>query len=649
MRLKYLAPLILGSGLSLTAAVTPPQWVLDAAKTPAVTHAPDIAGDVLLDETRVIVERDGTIRSHHRRVLRILNTAGRELGVAAVPTDKETKVSDFRGWTIPPKGAAFEVRDRDVIETSAFDGELYGDQKIRILRLPAAEPGNVIAYEYDRRERPYALQQEWSFQGELPVEKATLMVELPEGWKREVHWINSSSVEPVVSGSSATWNLTSITPIKAEPGMLAIRAMASRLAINFIPPAENQRVHTSWNDVGAWYSALIDGRRDASDELKKKAAALTAGTTDAMERLRRISRFVQSDVRYVAIEIGIGGFQPHRATEIFRNRYGDCKDKVTVLGSMLDELGIESYYLLVHTDRGVVQRDFATHATFNHAIAAIRLPEGTALAGLQSIVRHPKLGNLLIFDPTNDLTPLGALPDYLQDSDALLVTAGGGELIHLPIAKPDQNRIDVTAKMTLETDGLLHGNVREVRTGWIAARYRSALRALNESDRRKLLERYLASHFSNFTVDEAKFENVEQIDRDLVVSYSIAAPAYAKNAGSMILIRPRVVGRKAEGVLDLKERKYGYELDAPSTESDSVTITLPAAWKIDELPAEQKINLPQLSYASRSSQADGVLTYKREYKVNSTAVPREQLESLNAAFRQILTDERNSAVAIPAH
>ena len=110
--------------------------------------------------------------------------------------------------------------------------------------------------------------------------------------------------------------------------------------------------------MGVWYAALAQGRRVSSLEIKQQVAALTAtATTPAakMDRSRQVR--VQQDIRYVAIELGVGGVQPHAAVDTFRHRYGDCKDKVTLMGTMLSEIGIDSYYVIINSERGSVIAD----------------------------------------------------------------------------------------------------------------------------------------------------------------------------------------------------------------------------------------------------------------------------------------------------
>ena len=152
---------------------------------------------------------------------------------------------------------------------------------------------------------------------------------------------------------------------------------------------------------------------------------LTAGAPTQLDKIKALATFVQRDIRYVAIEIGIGGYQPHTAQEIFADRYGDCKDKATLLSTMLREIGVESYYVLINTARGVAMPEVPSALSFNHAILAVRLPADISNPTLYSVSEHVGLGRLLFFDPTHPLTPLGYLPPTLQAKYGLLVSEQG--------------------------------------------------------------------------------------------------------------------------------------------------------------------------------------------------------------------------------
>jgi hypothetical protein len=153
--------------------------------------------------------------------------------------------------------------------------------------------------------------------------------------------------------------------------------------------------------MGIWYQGLTSGRRDASRELKQKVASLTSSSRTPLEKMKALANFAQSDIRYVAIELGIGGWQPHAAPEVFTHHYGDCKDKATLMGAMLQEIGVDSYYVIINSERGSVTPETPAHKDgFDHAIIAVNLPDSVVDASLMATIVHPKLGRLLFFDPT---------------------------------------------------------------------------------------------------------------------------------------------------------------------------------------------------------------------------------------------------------
>jgi hypothetical protein len=112
----------------------------------------------------------------------------------------------------------------------------------------------------------------------------------------------------------------------------------------------------------------------------------------------------------------------------------------------------------------------------------------------------------------------------------------------------------------------------------------------------------------------------------------------------LLLVRPRVVGEMA-GAFDVtKPRHYAYEFDAPFLRSDSVEITLPEGYSVDELPEPAKAIFPFAEYTSKAEKEGNVLKYSRQYRMQTTQVPVERIEQLRKLFAQIGTDEKNMAV-----
>ncbi len=173
---------------------------------------------------------------------------------------------------------------------------------------------------------------------------------------------------------------------------------------------------------------------------------------------------------------------------------------------------------------------------------------------------------------------------------------------------------------------------------------RATLQSMTAPERMRFMERNVAWHIADFKLSDFVVENLDDTGKDLVIKYSLAAPSYAKHTGELVLVRPRVVGAKAEAMLDLKERRHGYRTAGPSLQLDDIEIAAPSSLALDELPEKTRVAIPALTYDSETTFDAGVLRYKRQYRVKEFDVPLAGLTELNKAFSAILADERSSAV-----
>jgi Domain of Unknown Function with PDB structure (DUF3857)/Transglutaminase-like superfamily len=633
---RALIALALVAALPAAARVRVPDWVEAAAADTPPKYGDKIHAVVLLDDENASANANGEIRTVRRVVTKILSTSGRDYGVVYVSFGGNVKLKGLRAWSIAADGQQYQVGERDATETAAFDGELYADQKIKILRIPASEPGSVVAYEYEVVGTPYGIQDVWRFQSSIPVRRARYSIALPEGWEYQTHWVNAEKLEPQRAGANLTWEMRDVPAVEPELGAPNVSASAGYMGISFIPPSGAG--HRTWDDVARWYDGLAEQRRAVTPAIEAKAKALTANLSTPYEKAMALAKFAQRDVRYVAIAIGIGGYQPHAADAVLSTLYGDCKDKVTLLSAMLRAVGIESRYVLVNSERGYVDERFPSLYGFNHVIIAVKIPEGAPKQ------LHASANGLLYFDPTHPHLPLGWLPTSLQGSRGLLTGNGKGELVVLPSHPPEASKLLRTAKLTLQEDGSLQGRVEEVRTGALAASFRSSLSAMNEKERQQLIDYMMAYHLTQHSVKDLVIENADDPAKDLVVKYTITAPRYARTAGGLLLLRPRVLGTKPEPLLDLTERKREYLTDGPSQQIDDIEIALPAQLQSDELPPPRKVTTAAVTYTSESAVEQNTLRYKRRYEVHQHVVPRDKLAELNKAFSEILADERTSAV-----
>jgi Domain of Unknown Function with PDB structure (DUF3857) len=629
-------------GVCPSAFADVPEWLRNLSRQPARTYADDVNAVILLDDQTTTIKENGDIVRHERVAVKILRPEGRRLSSYPVYFDSDSKVEYLRGWSITSKGQEYE--SKDTMERTVSTFEVYSDTKARIVSVPGADVGTVMGFEFEQKERPYIFQDFWEIQGEYPVEQSRYELRLSSSWRFKSDWVNYEPQKPAEENGALVWRVSNIPRIEREPSRRYEGALAARMVVTFLSDKMPGKSYRDWAEFGNWYTQLASGVRNPTPALRQKVQELAPASLPFMERVQAVARFAQHDVRYVEISIGIGGWRPHAAGDILAHRYGDCKDKATVLSSMLSQMGVKSYYLLVDTHRGIYTEKSPPQARFNHMILAISLPEASYPSPLPAMYQHPKLGRLLIFDPTNDLVPFGQIPPYEQDNYGLLVGDEGGDLIHLPLSNPEANRITRSAKMKLLPDGSLQGEIEEVRTGFEAMFGRAFLRHETEGDRKKMIERILGRTVGNFQLNGFDVVNADDIDKDLILRYKFTAEHYAKNAGPLLLLRPHIVGEMAGSWDPNKPRHYAYQFEAPFLNSDTVEISLPEGFTVDELPEPAQASFPFGRYVSKTENAGGVLKYTREYRVAATEVSMDQMDKLKKLFSQINLDEKNMAV-----
>ncbi len=637
-------------GAQPAAAADAPAWLQAQLNGVLPPHDEKTDAVVLYAETILTVQPNGKVNRRYREVVKVLRPDGEARGTVRAYFDPQSRITDLHAWCIPVSGKAYEVKEKDAVESAIIGvdgGELVSDLRTKTLRIPAATAGSVIGYEIEQDLRPYVMVDEWGFQDTVPVREAHYTLRLPGGWSYKANWLNHSEEHPAVASPGQwQWSIKDVEAIHVEHDMPPWRGIAGSMVIALVPPSGQDPGIQSWRELGAWYLGLTRGRRDASPEIKQKVADLTASVPTMLGKMQALASFVQNNIRYVAIELGIGGHQPHSSAEVFSHRYGDCKDKATLLSTMLKEIGIDSYYVLINTQRGSVTAATPPNLAFDHAILAIALPADLEPTTLQARITHPKLGNILFFDPTNDLTPIGRLSGALQGNFGMLVTSDGGELLELPRLPVDTNGIVRTAKMTLDDKGTLRGDVKEISLGDRAAAQRYELRATTQdTDRIRPVEAVVGASFSTFQILKATVGNLRVADRPFEWNYTFEAENFAKTAGDLLLVRPRVLGSKSSGLLETKEpRRYPVEFAGPERDTDVFEIALPPGYEMEELPPPVNVDDGFASYHSKTEIVGRALRYTRTFEIKELTVPVSKAEQLRDFYRIIAGDERNSAV-----
>jgi hypothetical protein len=621
-----------------------PDWGLEAAKTKTPDYAKDSAAVILFDEYLETIDANGRAVEREREAIRVLKPQGRG-NTCEVSYDETEKVNYFRVWTIAADEKTYQAQDTDFLEQGDTSVPIMlSTRKSKVSHPPAVDVGATIICESEELMEPYLQEKIWGIQTGIPVVFQALEIDLPTGRAHAESWHRHEAVKPVeVAPNHWRWEVRDMPALilRDIPSAPEGAALAARMSVQW-GQAAVAGTDSQWRAIGQWVTELEANRPDPSPDITAKVNQLIAGAPDFYTKLERITESIQKDIRYFIVLRGIGGLQANHAADIFRNRYGDCKDKTTLLISMLQVAGIKAYYVPVDHRRGVVDPDDPS-LMGDHMIAAIEVPADVNDKRLQAVVKATDSKRYLIFDPTDERTPVGNLGSYLQGGYGLLSAGAASQVIALPVLAPDANGTERKGEFTLTSDGTLAGSIDAFHSGPEGADLRTFLKYTDEKQRREYWETHIAHDLPGVVLNSFQFVQTPALDKPLEFHYKLTAGQYAHSAGPLLLVRPRVLGSFAVP-FDDKPRTLPIDLSATGRWHDSYDITLPDGFVVDETPDPVDLDVEFASYHSAITAKENKLHYERDFVVRQVQIPADKAAAFRKLESTILMDEKGTAV-----
>ena len=626
-----------------------PQWAVDAAKTATPGSVADASAVVLFDEYLITVDEQHHAVERERTAVRILKPQGRGYSHCSIGYDVDEKLNYFHSWTIAPDGRQFQAMESNFVDRGAYEAPvLQFTERIRSVNPPGSDPGSTVVCETEVHLRPYIEEEDWDIQASIPIAYQALELALPPGGHYAESWRNYPAAKPSeTEANHLRWEIKDMPALDLENlhAVPPFGALAARMSVKWgdaaVKGAENQ-----WRSIGEWEEQLEAHRTDPTPEITARAQTLAAGAPDFYTKLSRITDFIQKNVRYFVVERGIGGWQAHFAGDIFRNGYGDCKDKTTLLIAMLQAVGIRAHYFHVDSRRGIIDPD-APSLVGNHMITAIELPAGENDARLMARAKSADGKTYLIFDPTDEVTPVGLIRSALQGAYGNISNGAESQAMRMPVLPPDSAGLNRKGTFSLTADGALTGDVAETFVGDDATQERWLIKDTDSKEIRETLERRLGSDLPGVTFKGFEFRQTADLDKPLDLDLHLNSANYAHSAGALLLLRPRVLGSHVLAVPDVMEgkpRRYPIELGHTGRWRDSYDITLPPGYVVDETPDPVDVDVDFASYHSTVTSQQNRLHYEREYVVKQVEIPAAKAADLRKLESAILTDEKGTAV-----
>lgn len=646
------------AGLMLLACTAPflhaqsraPEWLQQEAQRNSPVPTAGEPYVILLDEKTTEIRPDGVFRIRSRYVIRVLHDDGRKAATYGAIYEKGgAEVKSLAAWTIQPDGKVTEF-PRRAISDIALDRNtfmLFTERRARVVSAAGeVRQGSVFGVEAVVEDSGVFSQDLHLVANKAPVARWVRRYDVPEGWTVEHRILNGTDLAPRVHGRSFSWERTDIAKLPNEPMAPPFHDVSPMLAINIVPPSSVRSrfpKFAQWEEISEFFTPRYLKAMTLDGPAQSRVATVAGSSADVWDRIDRLATFVQ-EMNYVAVVLEwrhAGGFIPRPATEVLRTNYGDCKDKATLLCAMLAATGITAYPVLVSAgEANRVKTEWPAPVQFNHCIIAVAVGE---TIDASTVVQHPTLGRLLLFDPTVEHLPLGTLRDYGYSQHGLILAGARGGLIRMPevALRPEDYRRE--AKLTLDPLGTVSGQIVDIYTGLAAAEIRTLHARQTPADFRRSMEKLLARTLPGAAVSQAVVEDSARRD-SLKLVVDVSARSYGKMMRDQFLVfRPAALPRPGGAPAKKAERTLPVIL-RPAALSEITTWTLPAGFTVDESVPPIAIDSAYGRFSAQVIAEDQRVTLTRTYSNPRQEVPAAEFDALQAFYLQVHQHEQSLVV-----
>ncbi len=572
---------------------------------------PDTGALVLWEAVEVDIDEASKHIYSTRRVVKIFNENGYGLGEISIPYMRgRDDVTIHHARTLTPDGRIIELNPaeiiRDIPPPSAVEAGLYVDARLMYFTMPEISPGCIIDYAYSTNNLGHVMQGEfWRqvyFQTSVPVQFYRFRAHIPK--KKELHYVvkgtgpratgktSASVMEPTITENNYTRTYTfearDVPPLREEYLMPAPQDLASNISISSLD---------SWDKLVTWYATLIREQDTITPEIEAKTEELLRGVWSREEKIRRLYEYVATQIRYLGFELGIWAIKPYPASAVLKEGRGDCKDKTTLLSTMLKHAGIASYPVLISAgDSREIVKEVPSLAYFNHMILAVEGEKDDELLWLDATAETCAFGDFPASDQGRWTLIIN--PDFLER------TSESGRH-NLPAAHTLANRLylfqkspsldaasnvkRVETRVQVRKD--LSVTVRQelTLTGSFNTKLRSRLSHLNtEEEQAEFLHEALELD-ERAKIEEFKISGLRELKRELKVALTWTCEEYLYAIGSQFVLELPLVKHPYAELLSEEQRTHPAVIGKALIFEDKVSVHADAPFVIDTVPEAQTL------------------------------------------------------------
>jgi tetratricopeptide (TPR) repeat protein len=605
-------------------------------ETPALQEekkAPDYSQEPFVFEQfhiRARFEKDGTGRREMTVRVRVQSEAGvQQLGQLIFGYNSANEKLEFSYVRVrKADGSVVSASAGDIQDLSApiaREAPVYTDFRQKHVTVPGLRPGETLEYQtVTDVHTPLAPGHFWlehSFVDRVIVLDEQLEVNVPK--ESTVKLKTKPEAEPAVREDKDRgiylWKHANLErPEEDEEGAPKKKKKSRK------PEAPDIQLTTfqNWEDVGKWYAGLERVRVAPDEAIRAKAAELIRGRESERDKVEALYRYVAQNFRYVSLSFGVGRYQPHAASEVFSNQYGDCKDKHTLLAAMLEAAGLHAWPVLINSSRKI-DPEVPSPSQFDHVISAV-----------------PLGSDLLWLDTTTEVAPFRLLAASLRNKQALLVPAEGApRLVETPADPPFPATQRVEIEGQVSELGKLTARVRYTMRGDGELILRSAFRRTPKNQWKQLAQIVAYSDGIRGEVTDVTTSDPTATEEPFRMEYHVAQANFldwSSKKSKMNLPLPALGLPQADD--DAEEDDEPIELGTPVDITTTLKLELPAKYAA-RAPISVAVSRDYAEYRSSYKLEGGVLTAERKLAFRMRELPPARARDYLAFVRALRNDE----------
>jgi len=519
----------------------------------------------------------------------------------------------------------------DVMEQPAAvtrEAPFYSDIKIKQLPIKSLHIGDTLEWETQVTrsiaEAPGQFWGEKSFFADGIILDERFELHIPTAVHLNI-WVNPKDASPaqesIVNGEHIyTFHHSNLKPTVGPVAEAAKKADEAHILsadeefdqLYGKLPSIAWTTFTDWAAVGDWYRKLEAARIIPDDTIKARVAELIVGKTTEQEKARAIYDYVSMQIRYIGVALGVGRYQPHPASEVLANQYGDCKDKHTLLAAMLSAAGIQADSALI-----------GAGIRFNEAV-----PSPGAFNHL--ITRAHIGGQEVWLDTTAEVAPFAMLVQPIRDKQALVIPLDSPALIaRTPDNLPFDSFSAVAVKGSLDKDLTSDSQITINLRGDGELILRAFMRQSSAAQYGDIIQRLMGSMGFGGTTSEADIRNLQDTTKPLALTFHYHRVKEADWGINRITVA--FVPIELPLVDEKKPPTSSIELGALRTETSSVEMKLPEHWGA-ELPGAIHAHSPFATCDVTYHITSGTFFAERRFVILKKEVAQKDWKSYKSWF-----------------